>query len=123
MLDTNPSVVCCTSSRALRGLLARSPATVVQIRVLPVPSMFDAELVDTTASLPFDVSCAVVPPSVAEDAGIVGPCLGDVLIFAGERLLGRMGSNVTNKGQRVIGMLTAGLAPWLASGASSSSSS
>lgn len=112
-MSTPSSVDCCSSARALRGVLQRTPAAVVQIRILPVPSMFPAELSDATASLPFEVRCAVTPPSVAEAIGVNGPQLGEVLLFSGGRLLGRIAAEVPNKADRLLGLLTAGIAPWL----------
>ena len=107
------SVHCCSSARALRGVLERTPATIVQVRVLPVPSMFPSELHDSAGTLPFQVSCAVAPPSVAETIGVKGPQLGEVLLFAGARLLGRIPAEALDKRERLLGLLTAGIAPWL----------
>jgi hypothetical protein len=112
-VSATSSVHCCSSARALRGVLERNPATIVQVRVLPVPSMFPAELQEATRPLPFQVSCAVAPPSVAESLGVKGPLLGEVLLFAGGRLLGRIPAEVLDKGKRLLGLLTAGVAPWL----------
>jgi hypothetical protein len=86
---------------------------VVQIRVIPVPSMFPAELCDATASLPFEVRCAVTPPSVAAAIGVNAPQLGEVLLFSSGRLLGRIPAEVLDKRKRLLGLLTAGVAPWL----------
>lgn len=111
---TSPSSVdCCSSARALRGVLERTPAAVVQIRILPVPSMFPAELSLATAALPFEVRCAVTPPSVAEAVGVGAPQLGEVLLFSGGRLLGRIAADIPDKRERLLGLLTAGIAPWL----------
>jgi hypothetical protein len=107
------TVHCCSSARALRAVLERTPAAIVQIRVLPIPSMFPAELHEATSPLPFQVSCAVAPPSVAEAVGVKVPALGEVLLFSGTRLLGRIGAEVLEKRALLLGLLTAGIAPWL----------
>ena len=115
-MSTSSPVHCCSSARALRGVLERTPAAVVQIRVLPIPSMFPAELHDATRPLPFQVTCAVTPPSVAEAVGVKEPVLGEVLLFSGGRLLGRIGADAVDKRERLLGLLTAGIAPWLGRG-------
>lgn len=112
-MSARAAIACCSSASALRGLIERTPAAVVTIRVLPVPSMFPPELRQATRELPFDVSCAVAPPSIAEGAGIPSPRLGEVLLFSGGRLLGRLAPELTDKRERLMGLLTAGLAPWL----------
>ena len=112
-MSTKSAVHCCSSARALRGVLERTPAVVVQVRILPVPSMFPVELYDATSPLPFQVSCAVAPPSVAEAVGVSGAVLGEVLLFSGGRLLGRIPPEVLDKRERLLGLLTAGIAPWL----------
>lgn len=112
-MSTNSSVHCCSSARSLRGVLERTAAAIVQIRVLPVPSMFPVELYDATSPLPFDVCCAVAPPAVAAAVGVKEPSLGEVLLFSGGRLLGRIAAEVIDKRERLLGLLTAGIAPWL----------
>jgi hypothetical protein len=94
-------------------VLERTPATIVQVRVLPIPSMFPGELHDATGGLPFEVSCAVAPPSVAEAVGVKGPALGEVLLFSGAKLLGRIAADASDKRERLLGLMTAGIAPWL----------
>jgi hypothetical protein len=107
------SVHCCSSARALRGLLEGTPATIVQVRVLPIPSMFPSDLQDATSTLPFHVSCAVAPPSVAEALGVRTPLLGELLLFSGAKLLARIAADMEDKPQCLLGLLTAGIAPWL----------
>lgn len=112
-MSAKAPIACCSSASALRGLIERTPAAVVSIRVLPVPSMFPTELRQVTSTLPFEVSCAVAPPTIAEAAGIPAPRLGEVLLFSGGRLLGRLAPELSNKRDRLMGLLTAGVAPWL----------
>jgi hypothetical protein len=112
-LKSPAAVDCCSSARALSALIERAPAAVVQIRVLPIPSMFPGELRDAAGALPFEVRCAVAPPSVAETAGVTRPQLGELLIFSGGRLLGRIPPEAIDTRERLLGLLTAGLAPWL----------
>jgi hypothetical protein len=112
-VSARAAITCCSSASALRGLIERTPAAVVTIRVLPVPSMFPLELRQATSTLPFEVACAVAPPSIAEAAGVNAPRLGEVLLFSGGRLLGRLPPELANKRERLMGLLTAGLAPWL----------
>lgn len=108
------SVQCCASVGALSTLIEAAPAVVVQLRMLPVPSMFPTELAAPAGALPFEVRCAVAPPSIAEAAGVVGPVLGELLLFSNARLLGRIPPEVPDKRTRLLGLLTAGVAPWLA---------
>jgi DnaJ-domain-containing protein 1 len=75
--------------------------------------MFPAELSVAAATLPFEVRCAVTPPSVAQVIGVTAPQLGEVLLFSGERLLGRIAADIPDKRDRLLGLLTAGIAPWL----------
>jgi hypothetical protein len=107
------AVDCCSSARALRATLEGTPAVIVQVRVLPVPSMFPAELRTLRTALPFPLRCAVAPPSVTEAIGVKQPCLGELLLFSNGRLLGRVPPEVTDKRACVLGLLKAGLAPWL----------
>jgi hypothetical protein len=109
------AVDCCTSASALRATVEGTPAAIVQVRVLPVPSMFPAELRGLRTSLPFPVRCAVAPPSVIEAIGVKQPCLGELLLFSNGRLLGRVPPEVSDKRTCVLGLLKAGLAPWLGS--------
>jgi hypothetical protein len=95
-------------------VIERNPAAIVQIRVLPVPSMFPPELRQVTRTLPFPVRCAVAPPAIALAMGIPEPLLGEVLLFSGGRLLGRIPPDVPDKRALLMGLLTAGVAPWLA---------
>jgi len=44
---------------------------------------------------------------------VSGPRLGEVLLFSGARLVGRIGAEVADKRERLLGLLTAGIAPWL----------
>jgi hypothetical protein len=106
-------VDCCTNPRALRAAVEGPPAAIVQIRVLPVPSMFPAELRGLRTSLPFELRCAVAPPSVTEAIGVQQPRLGEVLLFANGRLLGRIAPEIADKRAHLLGLLKAGLAPWL----------
>jgi hypothetical protein len=106
---TPPDIECCTAGRGLTALLQQSPATVVQIRVLALASMFPADLRAAAASLPFSVSCAVAPAPVAAAVGVSRPRLGEVLVFAGERLVGRPGTEVTPDELR--GLLRAEVGP------------
>lgn len=107
------SVQSCSSARALRGVLERTPATIVQVRSLPVSSMFPPELQDAAGALPFQVSCAVAPPSVTESVGVKAPLPGELLLFSGAKLLARIAADVEDKRERLLGLLTAGIAPWL----------
>jgi hypothetical protein len=107
------TIACCSSARSLRNVIEGAPAAVVQIRVLPVPSMFPPELRVTGSAVPFEVRCAVAPPSVAEALGVREPRLGEVLLFSAGRLLGRIAPEIADKRQRLLGLLKAGLAPWL----------
>jgi hypothetical protein len=102
----------------LRALLEAAPAAVLQVRVLPVPSMFPDDLQEVVASIPFEVTCLVAPPSVVERAGIQvdagGAVLGEVLVFARGLLIGRIEPLSPGKATRLRALLGAGLAPWLA---------
>jgi hypothetical protein len=111
------SVDCCATVRTLRAVIDSAPAAVVQTRVLPVPSMFPSELRGLPGALPFEVRCAVAQPSVLEAAGVKAPRLGEVLLFAGGRLLGRLEPELADKRARLLGLLKAGLAPWMNTGA------
>jgi DnaJ-domain-containing protein 1 len=51
----------------------------------------------------------VAPPAVVSAAGVARPQLGEVLVFARNRLVGRAGADVTPDGLR--GLLRAGVAP------------
>src|SRR5438874_49653 len=109
---TDAAIDCCSSARSLRGVI-EGAAAVVLVRVLPVPSMFPDELSRATATLPFEVRCAVTPPSVAEAVGVSGPRLGEVLLFSSGRLIGRIAPEIADKRDRLLGLFKAGLAPWL----------
>ena len=84
--------------------------------MLPVPSMFAPELRASCVGFPFEIRCAVAPPSILEAVGVAGPRLGEVLLFAAGRLLGRIAPELPEKRVRLRGLLTAGLAPWLGRG-------
>jgi hypothetical protein len=107
------TVDCCSSPRALRTAVESGPAILVQVRVLPVPSMFPSELRSLRSPLPFEIGCAVAPPSVVEAIGVKHPRLGELLLFSNGRLLGRVPPEAADKRQLVLGLLKAGLAPWL----------
>lgn len=111
-MSTTP-VDCCANPRSLRSAIDGTPAAVVQIRVLPVPSMFPGELRGLRTGLPFEVRCAVAPPSVVEAIGVRQPRLGELLLFTNGRLLGRVAPEIADKRGRLLGLLKAGLAPWL----------
>lgn len=104
----------CSNARSLRALVEAAPAAVLQVRVLPVPSMFPEELREVVAAIPFEVACLVAPPSVVERAGLRNdPTLGDVLVFGRGLLIGRIAAVDPAKPARLRGLLGAGLAPWL----------
>jgi hypothetical protein len=104
----------CSNARSLRALLDAAPAAVLQVRVLPVPSMFPEDLRDVVASIPFEVLCLVSPPSVVERAGLrAAATVGETLVFGRGFLIGRIAPSDPLKPSRLRGLLGAGLAPWL----------
>jgi hypothetical protein len=116
-LSSGTPIDCCSNARSLRAVIERSTAVVVQVRVLPVPSMFPAELRDAVDGLPFEAACVVAPPSVVEEAGFDEPRLGEALVFGCGRLLGRIHPKLETKRERLLGLLSVGLAPRLGRGA------
>jgi hypothetical protein len=112
-MPAQPRVECCSTAHALKAVVAAAPAALVEVRMLPVPSMFSSELRTTVSALPFEVRCAVAPPTIATALGVPAPALGEVLLFAAGRLLGRLAPELDDRRQRLMGLLRAGLAPWL----------
>lgn len=105
-------VECCTTKELLEEVIA-SAAAVVQLRALPVASMFPPDLKAALGQVPYEVVCAVAPPEVAAEIRIERPRLGQALVFARRQLLGRVESGLDDRGQNLIGLLRAGLSPWL----------
>jgi hypothetical protein len=107
-------VVGCTSARTLRAALEGAVAAVVHVRVLPVASMFPAELREAVESIPFEVACLVASPELIAEAGLPAAALGEALVFGRGQLLGRIEAELAEPAGRLRGLLGAGVAPFLA---------
>lgn len=105
-------IECCADRGALEEVIA-SAAAVVQLRALPVPSMFPPDLRDAAAQVPYEVVCAVAPPQVAAQVGVRRPRLGQALVFSNRLLLGRVEATAEDRVRAVVGLFRAGLSPWL----------
>jgi hypothetical protein len=104
---------CCASAAELADTIRRAPVAVVQVRALALPSMFSRELAVAASSLPYEVLCMVTPPEAAETV-LGGPAaLGEALVFARGKLVGRISRAALDPGQALLGLLRAGLSPWL----------
>lgn len=106
-------VQACSTAAALFSLLGRAPGVVVQVRALALPSMFSAEIGDALAALPYQVSAAVAPPETLREFGLTTAQPGDIVVFAGGRVVGRVSRTDSNADDRVVGLLRASLSPWL----------
>src|SRR2546425_955054 len=78
--------------------------------------MFPSDLLEVVASVPFPVSCLVASPPVIAEAKRVTASLGDSLVFGRGQLLGRVEPGLQDPGARLLGLLGAGVAPWLGRG-------
>jgi hypothetical protein len=108
-----PGTVCCARGDDLAALLASAPAAVVTVRALALPSMFPEDLRLAVARLPYDVTCAVAPPEAAAAVRVLGPRLGEVLIFARGELRGRLEDRDTLGAEKLLAVFKAGLSPAL----------
>jgi hypothetical protein len=112
-VPTSPYIEGCASGQRLEQLLRGASAAAVHVRVLPVPSMFPADLGAAAATVPYPLVCAVAPPSVVSAVGVQGPRLGETLVFGGRRLLGRLDPEGGGHGDRLLALLRAGLSPFV----------
>jgi hypothetical protein len=89
------------------------PAAVVSVRALALESMFPEDLRRALGQVPYDVAAAVAPPEAVEAAGVPEARLGDILVFAGAELRARFRDEEPCDARRLLGVLSAGLSPWL----------
>lgn len=108
-----PTVAICDSGEDLRRLLAQAPATVVHVRALALSSMFPKTLRDALGVMPYEVAAAVAPPEVLKEVDIAVARLGETMVFAAGRFVGRIGKDDVDPAGRVLGFLRASLSPWV----------
>lgn len=118
MADSERTITCCTTAAQLRELISSAPAAVVQIRALSLPSMFPSALADATAKVPYPVVCAVAPPEALQPlpggaAMVPPPVLGEALVFSRGCLVGRLDATEIFPAFTLVGLLRAGLSPWV----------
>lgn len=111
--STAARVIACSNPAALYDLFGRGPAVVVQVRALALPSMFSDAMRDAIAALPYDVAAAVAAPETLHAFGVSAAQHGDVFVFAGGRVIGRVPRGDAEPQLRVVGLLRASLSPWL----------
>ncbi len=80
--------------------------------------MFPPALADAAAQVPYAVVCAVAPPDALRPlpggaAMVPPPVLGEALVFSRGRLVGRLDASEVFPALTLIGLLRAGLSPWV----------
>ena len=112
-LNTPGPTICCQLGADLARVIRDCAATVVAVRRLAVPEFFPSDLAAATATLPYQITCAVVTPAAAAAAGVTAPVLGETLVFARTCLIARLPDAPETGAVRLCAILNSGLSPYL----------